>query len=69
MNYQQGIGPWAHTISVVAWGGAGNLWCEPRHCPTIATVKHLYSMLSKPSLTPSQPGEVDEGASVCWVFI
>lgn len=49
------LGP--HTISVVVWGGAGNL-CGVNQgaAPTITTVKHLYSMLSKPSLTSSQPG-------------
>lgn len=57
MNYQQGIGPWAHMVSVVVWGGAGNL-CGVNQgtAPTITTVKHLYSMMSKPSLTRSQPG-------------
>lgn len=41
MNYQQGAGPWAHTISVVVWGGAGNL-CGVNQgaAPTITTVKH-----------------------------
>lgn len=38
-------------------GGAGNLCGVNRGAaPTITTVKHLYLMLSKPSLTSSQPG-------------
>lgn len=38
-------------------GGAGNLCGVNRGAaPTITTVKHLYSMMSKPSLTSSQPG-------------
>jgi hypothetical protein len=70
VNYQQGIGSWAHTVSVVVWGGAGNL-CGVNQgiATTITTVKHLYSMLSKSSLTLANLGRWMRGLSLLGVYI
>lgn len=74
MNYQQGIGPLAYyTISVVVWGGAGNLWGVNQGTTlTITThsqVSVLLSMLPKPSLPLANLGRWTRGHSLLGVDI
>lgn len=72
MNYQQGIGPWAYTISVVVWDSAGT--CVGVNRGTVATphskASARHSVLPKPSLLPpTQPRKEGEGPQLLGVYI
>lgn len=72
MDYQQGIGPWDYTISVVVWGGTGHMWgVNQGTTPTITTVKHLYftQCCPTPSLPLANLGRWMRGHSLLGVYI
>lgn len=72
MNYQQGIGPWAYTISIAEWGGAGNLWGVNQGTTlTVTTIKHLYfsQCCPSPPLPLANLGRWMRGHSLLGVYI
>lgn len=71
MNYHQGNGPWAYTISVVVWGSAGDPVGVKQGTATTPHSKAsaLYSVLPRLSLPlPTQPGQEGEGLQLLCVL-